>query len=103
MLVPHMLAPGMEEHESKGHIICVQRKNTRLNGYQPFLREVQGVALLIIGTTRLAIGCLKNSEQYYLIGKACIKDGLINLTHSPITLLATSCFLVLRYLNFESS
>ena len=69
-----------------GNEISITRHNTKIDGYIPVIREVEGVLSLIQGISNTAFGCLMpaTNEEMKLNGYAQLKDGVINISHSPI-------------------
>lgn len=67
-----------------GDKVYVNRGNTLLDGYIPVLRELQGVTWLAMGGIHTFL-VFAGGDKAVLLAKGCFKDGLINLTYSPLT------------------
>ena len=77
-----------------GNEIAIARHNTKIDGYIPVIREVEGVLSLIQGIWNTAFGCLApaTNEEMKLNGYAQLKDGVINISHSQIVYVAIGYF-----------
>ncbi len=74
--------------------IQVTRSNTRLHGYIPVWREVEGVSQILSGGYNFMFGIMSpaTNEETLVQGWASMKDGFINISHSPITFIAIGFF-----------
>lgn len=86
---------------SFGDPIEVLRHNTLIDGYVPIIREIQGMLSLIQGFANVMFGAMASltNEELSLRGRAQLKDGIINITYSPLTIAAIGFVAIPAILN----
>lgn len=75
----------------------VPMHNTRTHGYVPVVRELQGIAALVVGSLKCTLGMIAPvaNEEMYFEGRVKLWDGAVNLIASPITWIGVG-ILILR-------